>query len=109
MEKNSHLSWQSSADEKKDYNKERVCYTCGKLGHLAINCSAKHLLGFGRRTTDDKPGSTKKRWQPTCHICSQLGHVSRECPQSRDYSERKDANEWKSVRFSGPSGNEQTH
>ena len=96
-------------ERKEDMNRAKTCYTCGKMGHLAVTCPGRDSPEFRRKMRDDKSGLTNKRWQPTCYVCNQVGHVSRECPHSRDYNKKNDSKEWKDVRFSGPSGNGQTH
>ena len=51
----------------------RLCYSCGKPGHMAASCWSK---GKGKGKAKGKGNSV------TCHTCGQPGHISPNCPMN---------------------------
>ncbi|KAG5876856.1 hypothetical protein JTB14_023550 [Gonioctena quinquepunctata] len=68
---------------------ERVCYTCGKPGHLAREC---------RRTKSTQPMGSN-----VCFSCNYEGHWARDCPRNAP-EEHKPGSQNFGRRFQGASG-----
>ncbi|KAG5865495.1 hypothetical protein JTB14_035520 [Gonioctena quinquepunctata] len=68
---------------------ERVCYTCGKPGHLAREC---------RRTK-----STQLMGSNVCFSCNYEGHWARDCPRNAP-EEREPGSQNFGRRFQGAAG-----
>ncbi|KAG5866785.1 hypothetical protein JTB14_028214 [Gonioctena quinquepunctata] len=68
---------------------ERVCYTCGKPGHLAREC---------RRTKSTQPMGSN-----LCFSCNHEGHWARDCPRNAP-EEHKPGSQNFGRRFQGASG-----
>ncbi|KAG5866375.1 hypothetical protein JTB14_021888 [Gonioctena quinquepunctata] len=68
---------------------ERVCYTCGKPGHLARE---------GRRTKSTQPMGSN-----VCFSCNHEGHWARDCPRNAP-EEHKPGSQNFGRRFQGASG-----
>ena len=84
----------SGALQLKTDSKEKKCYTCGKLGHVARDCRSggmskdktaqgkgegKSCKGKGYIGKGDGKSNLKITKDQRCYQCGKLGHMARDC------------------------------
>jgi hypothetical protein len=73
----------STESHKLAVSKSTKCYTCGKLGHLARNCTAPKKPVIPKAATAATAGKAtgpeESSASVTCFNCLGAGHISRDC------------------------------
>ena len=71
----------SRDEEKKKRHKDKICHTCGELGHIKFNCpSSAAAVCFSTNNEDNNQIMG-------CLNCDNIGHLERDCPYLQQLSD----------------------
>ena len=74
----------SSNRNKNSNNKDKVCYNCGKTGHIKTECRSRGLNKNQSTNNQNQSQSPSNKSKMKCYKCGNLGHIAKNCRVKSD-------------------------